>query len=67
MTRLLDAKALRELFGYSDTHIDRMVKAGELPKPIKFRDGGKNYWTEAELDALIAEKLAERDAEKALS
>ena len=34
MRRLIDAKGLRERgVNYSDTHRDRMIKAGKFPKP----------------------------------
>ena len=61
--RLLDVNGLRKKgLDYSDTHIDRMIRDGRLPKPIRW--GGSNskkYWDEGEIDALIAAKLAQRD------
>jgi predicted DNA-binding transcriptional regulator AlpA len=61
--RLIDAKGLKERKGldYSDTHRDRLIKAGKFPKPIKLGPGRKNHWNEDEIDALIAAMLAQRD------
>jgi predicted DNA-binding transcriptional regulator AlpA len=59
--KFVDSKAVQEMFGYSDTHIDRLVKAGKFPKPMKFGPGAKNLWTEDEMNALAAALLAQRD------
>ena len=63
--KLIDRKGLAEKFGfeYSDTHLVRMIKAGRFPKPMKFGRNSKNYWAEAEIDALVGAKLAQRDEE----
>jgi len=60
--RLLDFKALstEKGIGYSDTQIWRLVKTGHFPKPIKI-GGGRNAWLEAEVDAYIKARIAERD------
>jgi prophage regulatory protein len=44
---------------FSDTHILRLIRAGDFPKPVKI--GNRNHWVEAEIDDFIAAKLAERD------
>ena len=62
--RLIDAKGLKEKYGidYSDTHRDRMIKAGRFPKPVQFIKGrSKNLWSEDEIAALAAALLAQRD------
>ena len=61
--RLIDAKGLKEKKGidYSDTHRDRLIKAGKFPKPINLGPGRKLHWNEDEIDALIAAMLAQRD------
>jgi predicted DNA-binding transcriptional regulator AlpA len=61
--RLIDKKGLEQKKGlnYSKTHLDRMMKGGKFPKFIQFDENGKKYWNEDEIDALIAEKLAQRD------
>jgi prophage regulatory protein len=46
------------------THIDRLVRAGKFPRPIKIGEN-KNAWIEEEIDALILAKRAARDAEAA--
>ena len=43
----------------SRTTIWRRVRAGELPKPVKW--GGKNYWSDREIDDVIAARLAARN------
>lgn len=49
-------------FDYSRTHIWRLVKAGKFPKPVKLGDGARNAWVEEEIDALIADRMAAREA-----
>ena len=44
---------------FSDTHIWRLVRAGDFPKPLKI--GNRNHWVETEIDRYIADKLAQRD------
>jgi predicted DNA-binding transcriptional regulator AlpA len=63
--KFIDSKAVQEMFGYSDTHIDRLVKAGKFPKPMKLTPGSKNLWTEDEMNALAADMLAQRDRDDA--
>jgi prophage regulatory protein len=64
--RLLDYQGLKAKgFNYSRTHIWRLVKAGHFPKPLKLGTGSRNAWVEEEIDALIAAKIAERDAPRA--
>jgi prophage regulatory protein len=43
------------------THIDRLIRAGKFPRPIKIGEN-KNAWLEDEIDAHIAGKKAERDS-----
>lgn len=43
---------------FSDTHIWRMVRAGDFPKPVKI--GNRNHSLENEIDEYIATKLAQR-------
>jgi predicted DNA-binding transcriptional regulator AlpA len=37
-----------------------MWKNGRFPRPLKI--GSRNFWPEQEIDAWIAERIAERDA-----
>lgn len=61
--RLLDYDGLKAKgFGYSRTHIWRLVKKGHFPRPVKLGDGARNAWVEEEIDAFIAAKVAERDS-----
>jgi prophage regulatory protein len=58
--RLLDFDGLAEKgIKFSDTHIWRLIRAGEFPKPVKI--GKRNHWIETEIDQYIADKLAQRD------
>jgi predicted DNA-binding transcriptional regulator AlpA len=62
--KLLDAKGLRDKgLNYSRAHLHKLIKAGKFPAPIKF--GGEmahNQWIEGEIDKVIAELIAQRDA-----
>jgi predicted DNA-binding transcriptional regulator AlpA len=59
--RLIDRNGLKKKgIDYSDTHLDRQMKAGKFPLPIDLF-GGRKHWNEDEVDALIAAKLAARD------
>ncbi len=40
--------------------IYRAIRAGKFPKPCKPLDGRASAWSEAEIDAWIAERLASR-------
>jgi prophage regulatory protein len=58
--KLLDQDGLAQKgVQFSDTHIWRLIRAGQFPKPIKI--GNRNHWVESEIDDYIADKLAERD------
>jgi prophage regulatory protein len=62
--RLLDRQGLKEKgIDYCSTQIWRLIGAGKFPKPVKI--GSKNVWVEAEIDALIKLRIAERDAKAA--
>ena len=58
--KLLDFDALADKgIKFSDTHIWRLIRAGDFPKPVKI--GNRNHWVETEIDQYIEAKLAERD------
>jgi prophage regulatory protein len=58
--KLLDYEALAEKgIKFSDTHIWRLIRAGDFPKPVKI--GARQHWSEDEIDQYIADKLAQRD------
>jgi prophage regulatory protein len=46
---------------YSKAHLWRLVNAGKFPAPIKIGQA-RSAWVEAEIDAWIGAKIAERDA-----
>lgn len=49
-----------KLGGRGRTTIYRDVDLGRLPKPVKI--GGRLYWSEAAIDAVIADAAAQQDA-----
>jgi prophage regulatory protein len=58
--RLLDLDGLNAKgVKFSDTHIWRLIRAGDFPKPVKI--GARLHWSEDEIDQYIANKLAQRD------
>ena len=58
--KLLDYDALADKgIKFSDTHIWRLIRGGDFPKPVKI--GNRNHWVETEIDQYIETKLAERD------
>jgi prophage regulatory protein len=58
--KLLDYDGLADKgVKFSDTHIWRLIRTGDFPKPVKI--GNRNHWVEQEIDRYIAEKLAQRD------
>jgi prophage regulatory protein len=62
--RLLDHHAVNELTGpRSKAQRWRDVRAGTFPKPVKI--GTRNLWPEDEVENWIAERIRERDAERA--
>jgi len=59
--QLLDYDALRAKgVPYSKTQLWRLAKVGAFPKPIKV-GAARNAWLEAEIDAWIKTRMAERD------
>jgi prophage regulatory protein len=61
MKRLLDKNALEKEKGikFSDTHLWRLIRSNKFPRPVKI--GSRLHWTDQEIDAYVAAKLAERD------
>lgn len=57
---LLDLDGLaKKGINFSDTHIWRLIRAGDFPRPVKI--GKRNHWVETEIDRYIADKLAQRE------
>jgi prophage regulatory protein len=51
--RLHDYEALKQKgFSYSRTHLWRLIKAGQFPKPVKLGGGARNSWIESERRAM---------------
>jgi prophage regulatory protein len=58
--RLLTKRDLRRIIPYTPQHILRLEKQGKFPRRIQV---GPNRvaWLESEVDAWVAERVAERD------
>ena len=48
MARKLTARALQERYGVVDRTLDRWVKAGILPEPMRINH--RRYWDEAQVE-----------------
>ncbi len=55
-TELKDLKGIR----WSRQHLHRQMNAGKFPKPVHLGEGTA-AWPEEEIDAWLAERIAERD------
>ncbi len=59
--RVLRKRAVVKKVGYSSMHIARLEKAGQFPRRIRLGPNSVG-WVEAEIDAWIEAKVAERDS-----
>ena len=61
--RLLSMEQLRTDKGisYSRAHLHRLIKAKTFPAPIKLGEN-RNAWVEAEVEAWIEARIAQREA-----
>ena len=61
--KLLRKTQLLEIVGISESTLDRMVKAGRFPPPLRI---GKRSvaWSEAEVREWVADRAAERNCER---
>lgn len=59
--RMLRRRQVEELTGLCCSAIYDLMKAGRFPKPVKIGDRAV-AWPQAEVDAWIAQRIAERDA-----
>ena len=48
---LLDVNQLRQIIPYSSVHINRLVQAGKLPRPIVI--GQKHFWRTGTIRELV--------------
>lgn len=62
--RFLRLPAVEAKCGIGRDTIYRMAKRGEFPKPVKISQWA-SAWVESELDAYLAQRIAERDAKAA--
>lgn len=59
-SRLRPARAVREHFGISAMTLWRWTKEGILPAPVKIN--GRNYWTEADVLQVAADRVSDKEA-----
>ncbi len=65
MARLLSYADLRDRgIKYSKQHLNRLMKRGLFPRPVKLGAGGINTWLEHEIDRHLEDRIAARDAPK---
>ena len=65
--RILRKRAASEKTGYSWSHLDRLSRLGLFPKKVRLgpHPSSPAGYLEHEVDAWLAERAAERDAEAA--
>jgi predicted DNA-binding transcriptional regulator AlpA len=56
--RWVDAAAFCQRFGMSRATMERRLKAGDVPQPVRL--GGRRLWSVAELERFEARLLADR-------
>lgn len=63
--RLIRPAVVFTRVGFGDTTIRELEKRGKFPSPIYIGCGKvkRRVWRETEIDAWIAERIAERDAQ----
>lgn len=59
--RLLPLRAVLARLGVSKPTLYRLIAADRAPRPVR-ASPGRSGWVEAEVDAMIAGRVAERDA-----
>jgi prophage regulatory protein len=63
--RLLSLEQLHERgILYSRVHLDRLIEAGAFPAPVRLGPS-RRAWIEAEIDAWIAARMAQRGGPRA--
>lgn len=61
MNKLISIKETCQLTSLSRTSVWLKVKMGEFPKPLALGNGIRKAFVASEIDAWIAERVAERD------
>ena len=64
MKFLLRADLAAKGISYSDMHLWQLEKSGKFPKRVSITPG-RRAWVEAEIDAWVQARIAERDGEAA--
>jgi len=64
MSILIDKSTAAKACGYSKVHIMRLAKQNRFPKPVRLGNSPQHAvrFVKSEVDAWIAERMAERDA-----
>lgn len=60
--KILKQPAVIEKTGIPRASLNKMIAKGKFPAPIKLNDSRATGWVEAEIDAWVEKKMAERDA-----
>jgi predicted DNA-binding transcriptional regulator AlpA len=64
MTKFIGQRALQERFNRGPTWVWKQLKDNpQFPRPVK--EGGRNLWVEAEVEAYQTALIAQRDAKAA--
>jgi prophage regulatory protein len=63
MEKLLRLPDVMAATGWSEPTIYRLMKHGRFPRPVKLIAGGRAIgWPSSQIEAIVAERIAERDA-----
>lgn len=58
--KLLGLKDLRDRgISYHAVHLNRLIKAGRFPPPLRLNIGGRRFWLASQIDGFLAERARE--------
>lgn len=60
--KMLTVAELAGVFDLSIQHMRKVVKQPGFPLPVRIVDGARPRWLEGEIQAFIAQRIAERSA-----
>ena len=63
MQRIVSLRDAAIAAGYHPQHWRKLVRQGKLPAPFHLTEGGRPFYTEEQLDQIVAECIARRDAQ----
>jgi hypothetical protein len=62
MQRIVSLRDAAIAAGYHPQHWRRLVREKKVPAPFYFTEGGRPFYTQEQLDEIIAACIARRDA-----